>query len=208
MSLKDKLPNQLFNLAFVAGEEILGTNGLNSVLNFAGIPHYIGNYPPNTLDNEHPSSDFTSLVTGMVGVLGEKGARTIMLQAGLRGFEIMLRDMPGLFALDGVEVKKGPADKLFDEYVRIESIIVEAGEHIFGDGLYKQYTTDEGWCLEISPCYWCVGLKTEAPVCYGEVGFNLGVARWILGKGARVEETHCIARGDPMCRFVSYRPKG
>jgi len=207
MPLKEKLPNQLFNLAFVAAEEILGKNGLNSVLNYAKVPQYIGNYPPNTLDLEHPSSDFTNFLASMVEVLGEKGAYTIMLHAGLKGFEIMRRDMPGLFALEGVTVADGPTEKLFDEYVRIETIMVEAAKGIFGEGLYKHYTTDEGWCFEISPCYWCMGLKTEAPVCYGEVGFDLGVARWILGKGARVEETHCIAKGDPMCRFVSYRPK-
>jgi predicted hydrocarbon binding protein len=119
----------------------------------------------------------------------------------------MLRDMPGLFALEGVTVADGPPEALFDEYVRIESLMVEAGKQLFGEGLHKHYVTDEGWVFEISPCYWCIGLKTEAPVCHGEVGFELGVARWILGKNARVEETRCIARGDPMCRFVTYRPK-
>ena len=110
MPLKEKLPNQLFNLAFVTIEEVLGKNGLNSVLNYAKIPHYINNYPPNTLDLEHPSSDFTRFTSGLIEVLGEKGARSVMMLSGIRSFEIMLRDMPGLFALDGIEVKGGPAD--------------------------------------------------------------------------------------------------
>jgi predicted hydrocarbon binding protein len=115
--------------------------------------------------------------------------------------------MPGLFDLEGVQVAEGPADKLFDEYVRIQTTMVQAGRGIFGEGLHKDYTTDEGWCVEISPCYWCVGLGSKVPICYGEVGIELGVARWILGPDARVEETHCIARGDPMCRFITYRPE-
>jgi predicted hydrocarbon binding protein len=206
MPLKDKLPNQLFYLAFITIEEVFGKNGLNSILNYAKIPQYINNYPPNTLDLEHPSSDFTRLVSGMVEVFGEKGARSVMMRAGMRGFEIMLSEMPGLFALEGVEVKKGPPDKLFDEFVRIASIMVEASKQIFGEDVEKQYTNEEGWCYELSPCYWCIGLKTEEPVCFGEVGFDLALARWILGKDARVEETHCMAKGDPMCRFVVYRP--
>ena len=113
MPLKEKLPNQLFNLAFVTVEEILGKNGLNSILNYAKIPHYIGNYPPNTIDLEHPSSDFTRFVSGMVEVLGEKGASSIILLSGIRSFEIMLKDMPGLFALEGVEVKGCPVEETF-----------------------------------------------------------------------------------------------
>ena len=208
MPLKDKLPNQLLFLAFTAAEEILGRNGVNAVLNYARIANYIGNYPPNTLDLGSPSSDFSRFVSGMVELLGEKGARSIMLQAGLRGFEIMNRDMPGLFHLEGVEVQGGSPDKLFDEYVRIQTIISEAGEQIFGEDIFKHYTDDEAWSFEISPCHWCTGLKTVEPICHGYTGFVLGVARWILGKDARVEETRCIAKGDPMCRFVTYRPKG
>jgi hypothetical protein len=207
MPLKDKLPNQLFNLAFVTMEEILGKNGLKSVLNYAKLPHYIDNYPPNTLDNEHPSIDFTRFLTGMVELIGEKGARSLMMRSGLRGFEIMLRDMPGLFALDGVEIQRGSGNGLFEEYARIMSIMVDASNQIFGEDLHKHYTTDEGWCQEIGPCYWCTGLKTEGPICHGEVGFELGIARWILGENASVEETHCIARGDPMCRFLTRRPE-
>jgi predicted hydrocarbon binding protein len=207
MPLKEKLPNQLFNLAFVTVEEILGKNGLNSVLNYARIPHYINNYPPNTLDLEHPSSDFTRFTSGLIQVLGEKGARSLMTLSGIRSFEIMLRDMPGLFALDGVQVKDGSIDKLFDEYVRIYTTISHAAAYIFGEGLYNYYDVDEGWAFEISPCYWCTSLKTDAPICFGEVGFELGAARWVFGKDIKIEETHCIAKGDPMCRFVMHRPK-
>jgi predicted hydrocarbon binding protein len=206
MPLKDKFPNQLLFLAFTAAEEILGRNGVNAVFNYAHIARYIGNYPPNTLDLDSPASDFTRFLSGMVEVLGEKGARSVMMQAGLRGFEIMNRDMPGLFNIEGLELQGGSPDKRFDEYVRIESMMVEAGKQIFGEGLHKHYTNEEGWCFEISPCYWCMGLKSTEPICYGEVGFELGLARWVIGKDARVTETHCIARGDPMCRFITHRP--
>ncbi len=208
MPLKEKLPNQLFYLTFVTLEEILGKNGLKSVLNYAKISHYIDNYPPNTLDLEHPATDFMQFLSGIVEVLGEKGARSIMLRAGMQGFQIMHRDMPGLFALDGVEIQKGSGEKLFEEYVRILNTIEEASKHIFGEDIFTDTVTEDGWCLEISPCYWCKGLKTEAPICLGQVGFMLGTARLVFGKDIVIEETHCIAKGDPACRFVVYRPGG
>jgi predicted hydrocarbon binding protein len=207
MPLKDKLPNQLFNLAFITVEEVLGKNGLNSVLRYAKIPHYIDNYPPRNLDLEHPSADFGSLIAGMVQVIGEKGARSVLTLSGIRSFEIMQREMPALFALDGVEVKDGPVAKLFEEYVRIYTAISQAASYVFGDGLYNYYDVDEGWAFEISPCYWCTGLKTKTAICYGEVGFELGAARWVFGKDIKIEETHCIAKGDPKCRFLIHRPE-
>jgi len=206
MPLNEKIPNQFLFLAFVTVQEILGKNGLNTILNYTKLPDYIDNYPPNTLDQDHPFSDFTRFVSGMVEVLGERGARSIMMQAGLKGFANMLADMRGLFDLEGVRVAQGSADKLFAEYVRIQTMMVPAGRGRVGDN-HKDYTTDEGWCLELSPCYWCQDLKTESPICYAEIGFELGTARWIMGDDAVVEETHCIARGDPMCRFITYRPK-
>ena len=207
MPLKEKLPNQLFYLAFTTVEDVVGKNGLNSVLNYTGLKKFINNNPPNTLDLEHPTEDFTKFLSGMISVFGENGSRSMMLRSGMRSFQIMLDDFPGLFNLEGVEIKKGASDKLFKEYVRIQHTIIDAAKYIFGDDLYKQYETDDMAVLEISPCYWCMGLETKSPICHGEVGFKLGAARWIFGKDIRIEETHCIAKGDPMCRFVMYRPK-
>jgi predicted hydrocarbon binding protein len=208
MPLKERLPNQIFSLAFTTLEEVIGKNGLDSVLVRARLGHYIGNYPPDTLDLEHPSSDFTRLLSAVVEVLGETGARSVMLRAGVRSFENMHRDMPGLFALEEVEIRRGPHDELFAEYIRILTMIHDAGRHIFGDDIYKTETVQDGWALEISPCYWCTGLTAKAPVCHGQVGFMLGLGHMIFGIGSRVQETHCIAKGDPACRFVVYRPAG
>jgi hypothetical protein len=47
MTIKEKLPNQLFHLACLTLEEVLGERGLNSILNYAQLKKFIGNYPPN-----------------------------------------------------------------------------------------------------------------------------------------------------------------
>ncbi len=206
MSIKDKLPNQLLYLGFVTVEDIMGLNGLNSILNYAKLKKYIGNYPPNNLTVELDTKDFTDFLTGMINVLGENGAKIVMLQAGRRSFEIMLKEFPTLFNLEGVKPQERTADKMFEEYIRISGIVVEAAKGIFGADIYNRYETDEGLASEISPCYWCYGLKASRNICHAEVGFESGLAKWIFGKEVRIEETHCIAHGDDMCRFLLYRP--
>ena len=207
MPFNRKIPNQLLYLAFVTVQEIMGANGLNSILNYAKLQKYVGHFPPNNLDVELDTKDFTRFIAGMINVIGENGARTIMQQCGKKSFEIMLKDFPSLFNLDGVNPNEASAEKKFDDYQRISGIILEAAKGIFGADIYKQEVTKEGLATEIAPCYWCEGLKSTGSICYAEVGFELGMSKWILGKETKIEETHCISRGDPMCRFLVHRPQ-
>jgi len=43
-------PNKFARIFLDAMEEVMGKNGLNAVLNLAGLPNLIGNYPPDNLE--------------------------------------------------------------------------------------------------------------------------------------------------------------
>lgn len=205
MPIKEKLPNQLFNLGFTTMEEILGKKGLNSVLNYKGLQKFIGNYPPDNLEKEQSSRDFTSIITGIVDILGERGARTILFRCGMRSFEIMLSKFPTLFNLDGIEPEQREPDRMFEEFKRIYRFVVDALISIYGD-IYKFYDCEEGATMEISPCFWCDGLKTERPICLVPAGFEFAAARWIIGREIKIEEVLCVAKGDEICKIIMYRP--
>lgn len=200
------LPNQVFHLAMITGEEVLGKKGLNALLNYTKLQKFIDNYPPYNMDLEYTSEEFNRLMAGFIAILGEKGARPIMFRAGVRVFEITHEQFPDLFNIDGIEPEKRSPEKMFDEFKRIYQIIVDASIAIYGE-VYKFYDCEEGATLEMSPCLWCVGLKTEKPICFAQVGFQYGVTRWILGKTVKIEETECIACGDDKCKFVIHRPE-
>jgi predicted hydrocarbon binding protein len=206
MSMKDKYPNQLYYMLLVTAEEILGKNGLNSVLNYAGLQKFIGNYPPSDMEEIHPSSDFTKMIASFLDVMGQNGAKTILFRGGVRGFEIMYEQFPALFNIDNLNIPDGDTDQLFEEFKRIYGIMVDASVQIQGD-IFKYYETDDGVALEISPCHWCAGIKSQNPICHAQRGFQFAIAKWITKKEIKIDETHCIATGDDMCRFVMHRPK-
>jgi predicted hydrocarbon binding protein len=206
MALKDKLPNQILYLAFITMEEILGPNGLKSILNYTKLQKFIDNSPPNNMELEQSYEDFTRLMTGLIDVLGEQGSRTILFQAGKRSFEIILEQFPGLLNLDGVEPADRTPERMFGELVRIQNITFDAAKYIFGD-IYTCYENEEGYVIELAPCYWCHGLRTKAPICHAGTGMSTAIGRWVTGQDIKVEETLCIARGDDRCRHVMYRPK-
>jgi predicted hydrocarbon binding protein len=205
MPLKEKIPNQMLYMVLLTAHDILGENAVKSVLNFAHLQNYINNYPPNDLNEEHSIAEFSRLMAGLVDLLGERGARAIMFRGGVRGFEIFHEQFPSLMNIEGITPEERSDDKMFEEFMRIYGIMVDASVPLWGD-VFKYYPCEEGAALEISPCQYCVGLKTKDPICSAQVGFQFGVLRWILGKEVKVEETHCIATGDPMCRFVMHRP--
>jgi len=205
MPLKEKLPNQIMYLALISCEDVMGANGLNAILNYAKLQKFIGNHPPNNLELEQSSEDFTKFLSGMIGVLGEKGSKTITYQIGKKSFDIIREQFPSLLNIEGVELEDRTPDRLFGEYVRIQGIMFEAAKAIFGD-IYNYYEDDRGFVSELSPCYWCKGLKTQTPICNAGTGFAAAIAKWIIGNDVKIEETHCIAAGDEKCIHVTYRP--
>lgn len=45
-------PNKIARLALTALEEVMGKNGLNAILNLAGLAYLIDNYPSDNLDRK------------------------------------------------------------------------------------------------------------------------------------------------------------
>lgn len=204
--MKEKFPNQLFYMILVTAEEVLGKPGLNAILNYSGMTKFRDKFPPNNMEEEHPSGDFSALMRGFIDVMGEQGVRPIMFRGGIKGFEIMNEQFPTLFNIDGITPKERYADEAFQEFRRIYGIMVDASRVIEGD-IFTYYDVDEGVVLEIEPCPWCVGVSAKKPICHAQLGFQFGIARWVMGREIKVQETHCIATGDEMCRFVMHRPE-
>ncbi len=206
MSHHGKLPNQLFYLSLHVCEDILGKNGLFSILNYVGLKKFINNYPPNDFEMVHDSKEFTKITTSFVEVLGERGARTLMFQAGKRSFDLMVEMAPTLFNIEGIKPEELTSERKFEEFLKVYRTMTDAATAIFGD-VYTLLEQEAGMVYEISPCYLCEGLKTEEAMCYIQVGFMHGGAIWMMGKETKVEEVLCMAKGDDRCQFVVHRPK-
>ena len=54
--------NMIVRYTLEAMEEIMGRNGLNAILNLAGLSHLIDNYPPANLEKEFDFADFSALM--------------------------------------------------------------------------------------------------------------------------------------------------
>lgn len=68
-------PNKIARIFLAAMEDVMGKNGLNAILNLAGLQKYIDNFPPDNLEREFDFADFTALQIALEDMYGPRGGR-------------------------------------------------------------------------------------------------------------------------------------
>lgn len=202
--LKDYITNSLMYVTLLALKDILGDNGFNTVLQSSELNKYREEFPPNNDKLEVLGSEFTQLIKGVIYIFGEKGARPLLYNAGRRGFQVVLKENPAMFNLVGLGLKALPKKKRLEKVFSIGS---KQANELFGEN-QRFYVGEEGFVSEFFDCFWCKGIKSEGPICFGELGFNAETAKWATGDEYEVKEVLCRARGDDICKIVvSLEPK-
>jgi hypothetical protein len=195
-------PNKLARVYILALEDVMGKNGLNAILNLAGLSRFINNYPPDNFDKEFNFSDFSALNGALEEMYGPRGGRGLELRAGRAAFS---RALPGFGPLVGVgdlafrvlplsaKLKAGaPAlAKVFTQFSDQVSQVEDKGD-------YYTYT--------MSPCPNCWGRTSDHPICFAGMGVIEEGLHWISGgKKFRVDEIECVAAGGKICTYAIYK---
>jgi hypothetical protein len=88
--------NKFARITLEAYEEVMGKNGLNAILNLAGLGALIDNYPPDNLERQFDFSDFTAIHIGLEEMYGPRGGRGLALRAGRATFNKALKNFGAL----------------------------------------------------------------------------------------------------------------
>ena len=204
---KQNIPNSLLYIALVTIEDIMGKNGINAILNASSMTKFRDNTPPNDAEKIYPAMDFSSLVKGLIDVIGVKGARAIFTNAGRKGFRNIVEKSPELFGLVGIELEKMATDR--ERIFSLLNAITYETNQIFGEGHQTFEEINGRFIISIHRCSWCHNLQdSDFPICYGEVGFDDEAVFWATKKRYKVTETSCRSMGDPACVFeISEKPE-
>lgn len=189
--------NSLVRQALASAQEVMGDNGLNAVLRAAGLERFIGNFPPNNLEPSIQTSQYAKLNQAIEDFYGRAG-KGMLRRIGKASFQYGVREQAALLGVAGVALK------LLPERQRIKFIL-----NGVGDALKKSNPQVNVWVDEAgdriayvdASCAICHSRHSETPICYLYIG-SLGEAvKWATGREHEVVETHCMAKGDPYCRF-------
>jgi hypothetical protein len=189
--------NSLVRQALTSAQEVMGDNGLNTVLRTCGLERFVGNFPPNDLEPSIQASQYAKFNEAIESFYG-RGGKGILRRIGKASFQYGVREQSALLGVAGVALK------LLPEKQRIKFIL-----NAVADALKKTnpdvhaYLDESGDKLAYveSTCAICTDRRSESSICHLYVG-SLGEAvLWATGREFEIIETHCIAKGDPYCRF-------
>jgi len=189
--------NALVRQALISAQEVMGENGLNTVLRTSGLERFIGNFPPDNLEPAIKTSDYARLNEVIEEFYG-RGGRGMLRRIGKASFQYAVREQAALLGLAGVALKLLPTKQ------RIKFIL-----NALVNALKKSNPQVEAWVDETgenlaycdAACGICHGRHSENAICHLYIGSIGEAVNWATGQEFQIIETLCTAKGDPHCRF-------
>jgi hypothetical protein len=192
-------PNKIARIAILAYEEVMGKNGLNAILNLAGLPHLINNYPPDNLERQFDFADFSAIQGALEEMYGPRGGRGLALRAGRATFDAALRNFGALAGVGDLAFKVLPLHaKLRIGLPAMARIFTQTS-----DQLSTVEEKDDHFVYIIHRCPVCWGRQTDKPACFIATGLLQEGLKWVSGGHEfRVTQTTAKSVGDETCNFV------
>lgn len=201
MSEDKMMANATLRFLFMAIVEVMGENGLKSVLRMGKLERYIDNFPPNNTEMGVKHSDYGAAQQAIEDFYGPRGARAMLVRIGRALFRYTLEDQPTVLGLAGLALKALPMGARVK--LILQKIITAANDNLNMSAHLEE--TDDAYVFvaKDSPSRWRPA-RTK-PGCYVTTGLYQETLRWATGKNFKIEEFTCLSVGDDACRFHIYK---
>jgi predicted hydrocarbon binding protein len=195
-------PNKMVRIFLEALEDVMGTNGLNAILNRAGLTEYLTARPPENLERQVDFTYIVRLNIALEDIYGARGGRGLAQRAGRAVFAQGLRNFGALAGVGDLAFRVLPLPaKLKLGLPAVASIFSN-----FSDQLSTVEEFDDHYLYIIKKCSMCWERKSEKPCCHIATGILQEAVRWLSdGQEFRITETKCHACGDDFCEYVIYK---
>ena len=175
-------------------QNIVGSNGLKSILNHASLHHYIDNFPPEDYDFVIPKKDIVNLFNSLNALFGERGIRSLQLRIGREFTRVSIEKYNPMMARALLT-----AAKIVPENMKIRLALQRFREEL-GKALSLDIEIredDQSFTVSIRGLFISDGAKADTPICYAYVGILESLMEWITGHLHEVHEVECVATGHP-----------
>jgi predicted hydrocarbon binding protein len=206
-----KLPNGYMLWAIEAATETLGADGLQAVLEKAGLSHLTGAPLPNNMElGALTFGEFTNLGVAVLELHGRAG-KGLVNRIGHYMAKKTLEEMPGFFELAGSALKVLPTNKqLAAALQQMKNGFVNIYEPA-GIQLNLSFEEKDGkFAYSAVECPSCAGKQTDEPICHLWVGVIEEGAAWVTGgKKFNVRQVAARSMGAPACTWeIDVKPVG
>ncbi len=198
MSDEKKTDNFLMRCWLETIQNIVGPNGLKSVLNYAHLEEYIDNFPPDNDLLEVPTIDARNLFLSLYELFGSKGSRSLSLQAGKEFARIGIEGRSGLVKAVLVAARLAP------EKTKMRLVLektVDTGNKWYTSSeirpVIELQENDNYFFIVHKDRFESDGITSQEPVCGIYTGMLQFLMKWITGHEHEVKEMECRAMGNP-----------
>lgn len=193
-----KTENFVMRIYLETIQNIVGVNGLKSILNYGHLEKYNGFFPPNNAELAIPLEELRALFYSLYELFGSKGVRGLQLRVGRENARI------GIEGRSAIAKPLKAAARLVPEEKKMRLLLkktVEQSEEIYTWNLDKPSVE----LLEEDDCFLIIHrdrfeseeIISNTPVCNVFVGNLQYAIEWITGHPHEVKEIECRAMGDP-----------
>lgn len=191
-------PNKISRILLQGVRDVMGENASQTVLTTARLPDFVGRLPPADFETGLTFAEVGRLFEALEGLYGVRGGRQFARDAGRQSFKYWVEGLGGVMSLADAAFRFLPLPMR-------ARIGIEVVAEIFNRYSGQSVTLGEGsesYFFVLERCGFCHGRRTEAPACAFPVGVLEETLFWVsLGRHFSVEETSCMACGDPVCTF-------
>jgi len=195
-------PNKMGRIFLMALEEVMGKNGLNAILNLAGMEKYIDNYPPDNLEKKVDFAEIAAILAALEETYGPRGGRSLSLRAGRALFSSGLKNFGALAGAGDLAFKVLPLDTKLrigvPAIAKIFNTVTDQVSNVSDQGDHYIYTLER--------CSMCWDRTTDKPCCHTAVGIIQEALKWVSGgREFKIEMISCKGCGDDMGRLKIYK---
>lgn len=193
-------PNKFARITLSAFEDVLGENGLNSVLNHASLNKFVTQKPPDDLHRDFDFADLSSIFLAIENLYGPRGGRGLALRVGKVSYSDYLKHFGALSGFKHPEFMELPLNS------RLEISLI-AGSRLFSrmsDQTITLSTLDGNYIWSTLNCPVCQGRSNQdKPMCYSTIGFLQAMLTDVSGGlEFKITESKCQAMGDDSCEII------
>lgn len=189
-------PQKMGRIILQALEEVLGRDGIQSVLHLASLNSLLETYPARSNERTFPFESVSRIQSALEQAYGPRGGRGVALRVGRACFKYGLKEYGSQLGLTEMAFRLLPLPTKLR--VGIRSFAELFNKHT--DQIVRLEETGTKFLWHIDRCPLCWDRHEAEPACQLAVGLLQDSAYWLSGgKIFSIEETACIARGDPAC---------
>lgn len=190
-------------ILFDALEEIMGRNGLNAILNMAGLRQFISDPPPDSMEKGFDFAHISALNGALEDMYGPRGGRGLQLRLGRVLFARGLSNFGALVGASDLAFRVLP----LQTKVRVGlPAVAKVFDSLSDQTSYVRDPGGEQYNYIIERCSMCWGRSVERPGGFIAAGIIEEALRWISGgRTFRVDQVSCMSMGHANCTFHVYK---